>query len=298
MLEDGLLLSAFAALALGASSLLLAVAARAIGTVLATSATLVLALVPLGIAAVATDFSLRFEATPMLVLLCAGSLVAIAYLAAIESFRLGPVAVTSPIGSSAGAATVAAAFVILGERPTIGQWAGVVVTAVGVVLASIQRTREGAAVGRGPMYAVVGVVLGSIANAIVRDPVRELGPLEAIITQRTFTIVVLAALVALLAWRTLGVGSAFDPRRVELPPLGRGLVVLLLVLGIVDALAFLAFAYALLDAPAWLVGLVSQSGRALAVVGGIVLFKERPTLLQWSGIALLGGGLVVLSVSS
>src|SRR5687768_10516679 len=139
MIEDGLVLSALAAVALGVSTVLLAVASRWIGTVVATSATLVLALVPLGLVAVATDFSLRIDRRSTLVLFCAGAFVALAYLAAIESFRLGPVAVTSPIGSSAGAGTVAAAFVLLGERPTAGQWAGVLVTAVGVVLASLRK---------------------------------------------------------------------------------------------------------------------------------------------------------------
>jgi drug/metabolite transporter (DMT)-like permease len=299
VIEDGLALSALAAVALGVSTVLLAVAARRIGTVVATSATLVLALVPLGLAAALTDFSLRLEWRSTLVLLCAGALVAVAYLAAIESFRLGPVAITSPIGSSAGAGTVAAAFVLLGERPTAAQWAAVVITAVGVVLASLRRTEEGTTIdGPGPIYAVIGVVLGSVANALVRDPVRDLGPLEAIITQRTFTVLFLAAVIGLLAWRRVELASAFDPRSVDIGGFDRRIVTLLLVLGAVDALAFVAFAYALLDAPAWLVGLVSQSGRALAVIGGIVLFAERPSGLQWTGIALLGAGLAVLSVAA
>ena len=299
MLTDGLTLSAVAALALGASGVLLAVAARRIGTVPATAWTLVLALVPIGLIAPATDFSLSLTARPTLTLLCAGSLVAFAYLASIESLRRGPVSVTSPIASSTGAATVAAAFFLLGERPSAGQWAGVVVTAVGVVLASVRRTESGARLdGRGPVYGLVGALLGSVANAIVRDPIRELGPVEAIVIQRSFTIVALALFVGLLLWRHAAVAQAFVPRRSIFEGADRRLVALLLMLGLLDALAFLAFAYAILDAPAWLVGLVSQSGRALAVVGGVVLFAERPSRLQWTGIALLGAGLAVLSLFS
>lgn len=300
MIEDGLVLSALAAVALGVSTLLLAVAARRIGTVVATSATLVLAIVPLGIAAALTDFSLRLEWRSTFVLFCAGSLVAVAYLAAIESVRLGPVAITSPIGSSAGAGTVAAAFVLLGERPTLGQWAGVVLAALGVVLASLTRTGEGVRLaGLGPVYAVVGVILGSVANAIVRDPVRDLGPLQAIVTQRIATVAVVVVLVAgaaalTVAMRSSLVVTAARARR----PFDRRLLALLLALGLVDALAFLAFGYALVDTPAWLVGVVSQSGRALAVVGGIVLFRERPSGIQWTGIAGLGAGLVVLAAFS
>ena len=298
MLSDGLALSVASAVALGTSSLLLAVASRRVGTVLATAATLVLALIPIAAVAAGVGVSFSPDRESTLTLLFAGTLVAFAYLAAIESLRLGPVAVTGTIASATGAATVAAAFVLLGERPSAGQWLGVAVTAVGVVLASFHRNTGGVRLaGRGPLFGIVGVVLGAVANAIVRDPIRELGPLQAIITQRTFTIVALAVVVAILVWRRAAIASAFDPRQTTAHDWDARLVGLLLALGVVDAIAVLAFAYALLDAPAWLVGLVSQSGRALAVVGGVVLFHERPSHLQWTGIGLLGVGLLVLSVA-
>jgi len=297
--RDGLVLSIAAAAALGVNSLLLAIASRRVGTVLATAATLVLALLPIAAVAVGAGISFSADRDSTLVLLLAGTLVAFSYLATIESLRLGPVAITSTIASATGAATVAAAFILLGERPSAGQWVGIGVTAAGVVLASLRRAAGKARVdGLGPIFGVVGVVLGAIGNAIVRDPIRELGPLAAIITQRTFTIVALALVVSILVWRRAAIASAFDPRQTTAHHWDVRLVGLLLALGLVDAIAFIAFAYALLDAPAWLVGLVSQSGRALAVVGGVVLFHERPTGVQWTGIAVLGVGLVVLSVAS
>lgn len=299
-MTDGLALSIGAAVALGVSSVIAAVASRRVGTLVATAATLVLALVPLLALALVQGVSLPPPARPTLLLVGAGTLVAFAYLATIESLRLGPVSVTSPIGSAGGATTVAAAFVLLGERPTLGQWAGVVLAALGVVLASLTRTGDGVRLaGLGPVYAVVGVVFGSVANAIVRDPVRDLGPLQAIVTQRIATVAVVAVLVAGAACLTMTmrrslVATAARARR----PINRRLLALLLALGLVDALAFLAFGYALVDTPAWLVGVVSQSGRALAVVGGIVLFRERPSGIQWAGIAGLGAGLVVLAAFS
>ena len=299
-MTDGLALSIGAAVALGVSSVIAAVASRRVGTRVATGATLVLALVPLLALALVQGVSLPPPAQPTLLLVGAGTLVAFAYLAMIESLRLGPVSVTSRIGSAGGATTVAAAFVLLGERPTLGQWAGVVLAALGVVLASLTRTGEGVRLaGLGPVYAVVGVILGSVANAIVRDPVRDLGPLQAIVTQRIATVAVVVVLVAgaaalTVAMRSSLVVTAARARR----PFDRRLLALLLALGLVDALAFLAFGYALVDTPAWLVGVVSQSGRALAVVGGIVLFRERPSGIQWTGIAGLGAGLVVLAAFS
>lgn len=299
-MTDGLALSIGAAIALGVSSVIAAVASRRVGTLVATGATLVLALIPLLALALLQGVTLSPPARPTLLLAGAGTLVAFAYLATVESLRLGPVSVTSPIGSAGGATTVAAAFVLLGERPTAGQWAGVVLAALGVVLASLTRTGDGVRLaGLGPVYAIVGVLLGSVANAIVRDPVRELGPLQAIVTQRIATVAVVAVLVAAAASLTVTMRRSLvaTARRVR-RPIDRRLLALLLALGLFDALAFVAFGYALVDTPAWLVGVVSQSGRALAVVGGIVLFRERPSGMQWLGISALGAGLVVLAVFS
>lgn len=299
MLNDGLTLSTAAAGALGASSLLFALAARRLGTVLTTGVTLVLALVVLIVADVVAGTPITVDRRQTLTLLLAGTLVAFAYLATIESLRLGPVSVTSTIASSSGAATVAAAFVLLGERPSAAQWGGVSVTTLGVVLASL-RPGDGPSGlgGRGPLFGVLAVVVGSIANVLVRDPIRELGPLPAIVTQRTFTVLAFALIVGALVVRGSPVARAFDPRQASTHSWGHGLVVLVLALACLDALAFVAFAYALLDAPAWLVGLVSQSGRALAVVGAVVIFRERPSRLQWTGIATLAVGLVLLGTAS
>ena len=299
MLRDGLVLSMAAAAALGTSSLLLAVASRWVGTVLATAATLVLALLPIAAIAAGVRISFSPDRDSTLTLLLAGTLVAFAYLAAIESLRLGPVAVTSTIASATGAATVAAAFVLLGERPSAGQWVGVAVTAVGVVLASLRRTPGGTRLaGPGPLYGVVGVVLGSVANAIVRDPIRELGPLQAIITQRTFTIVALAVVVShprLAESRDRqrlrpapDDGARLGPAPRRAPPRARGRR-RHRVPGVRLRPARRARVARRPRLP--------ERPRARGV-GGVVLFHERLSHLQWTGIGLLGVGLVVLSVAS
>lgn len=299
MLDHGLALSGASATALGFSNLLFAVVARRLGTFLATAAALVLALVVLVAGAAVAGTTPTVDARQTLMLVLAGSLVAVAYLAAIESLRLGPVSITSTIGSASGAATVAAAFVLLGERPSAAQWAGVVVTAAGVVLVSVHvAAGPSGRSGRGPLYGVVAVLLGSVANVLVRDPIRELGPLDAIITQRTVTVVVLGVIVAILVSRRSSIVSAFDPRQASTHAWTPRLVVLVAALGCFDALAFVSFAYALVDTPAWLVGLVSQSGRSLAVIGGIALFAERPSRLQWAGMGILAAGMVILALAS
>ncbi|HWM11037.1 MAG TPA: EamA family transporter [Solirubrobacteraceae bacterium] len=303
-MSTGIALSALSSLALGLSTVALAIAARRVGTVVATAATLLIAFVPLSVLALAAGAEFAFPARSLLVVVVAGALVAVAYLAAIESLRRGPVAVTSPIGSATGAATVAAAFVLLAERPTAGQWAGCAVTAAGCVLASVTRTGGGMRlIGLGPVYALVGVVLGAIANVAVRDPIRDVGPLDVIVVERAATILALAVVLVVFgarlrrALRTpvpAGAGlAAPEPR-----PIDRRAAGLLLILGLLDAAAFVGFAYAIEVAPAWLVGVISQSGRALAVVAGVILFGERLERLQWTGVGTLALGLVLVSVTS
>ena len=68
---------------------------------------------------------------------------------------------------------------------------------------------------------------------------------------------------------------------------------LLGVVGLIDAVSFISFGYGLAYAPARLIGILSQSGRVIAVVGGVIFFHERLHRLQWAGVARVGAGLVM-----
>jgi len=70
----------------------------------------------------------------------------------------------------------------------------------------------------------------------------------------------------------------------------------LLTIGGLDALGFMTFAVGMAVAPAWLVGLVSQSGRIAASWAGVLLFGERVTRAQWAGIGLMVLGVVGVAV--
>jgi len=277
------------ALALGVNSILVAVSARRVGVLRTTGVSIVVAFALLvGWALVARlDFDLRGR--DWLVLSSLAAAAAAAFLASYRALQLGPLAVVSPVSATNGLMTVVFAFAFIGERPSTVQWCGIPLAAAGAVLASLRSGTGGrlSFVGAGPLFAVIGVATGAISNAGLRVPIREIGPVQAILVQRAFTIVYI--------WLLLLVVVAAPGLRMA-PRAGRGSrldVALLGTVGLLDAVSFLTFARGLAVAPAWLIGMLSQSGRAIAVVGGVLLFRERLAAHQWGGIALLAGGLVL-----
>lgn len=303
---SGVVYGLLTAVGIGVGNVLAAVATRRFGALKTTAATLAGALGFLLIYVVVGGIRLEMRLGLVLLLAGLGLAAGASYLASFQGLRLGPVSVVSPIGATTGAATVVFAFVLIGERPTLIQWIGIPVATIGAVLASLVIERGGKIhlTGAGPLFAAIGVATGAISNAVLRIPIREAGPVQAIVGQRTFTVIYvgLALLVASMVMRArgeslggvgdLGAGGSIPPSLLALVRFGGGLP-LMAVIALLDALSFVAFARAVLVAPAWLIGLISQSGRVISVLAGLLLFKERLGASQWVGIALVVVGLVL-----
>ncbi len=293
-----------AAVLLGTNTILTAIAARRWGVWRTTASSLIIAYGVLILYAFLAGIPFPLDAGglwPLMAVLgfAAGS----SYFASNHALKLGPVAVVSPIGSTTGVMTVVFAFLFLGERPDLIQWLGIPLAGLGVVLLSVEvdETGERRLIGWGPVFAFLGVVTGAVSNAGLRIPAREIGPVPTAIAQRTFTVLyVVIALVffvrnygndqkptSLRRWQVRA--GHPDDKRLGVKPW-----LLLLVLGILDAAAFIMFAEGLAIADAWLIGLLSQSGRIIAVGGGYLLFRERLAPLQWFGLALALGGLTLV----
>lgn len=305
---SGAFFGVLSALILGANTILIALAARWWGVWRTTASSLIIAFGVLLTYAAATDQTIPLDAGGFILLLIVlGFAAGASYFASHQGLRLGPVSVVSPIGSTTGAMTVVLAFVILGERPNLIQWVGIPLATIGVVLLSIEFKQSGRArlIGWGPLFAVLGVLTGAVSNAVLRIPVRDIGVIQTIIGQRTFTVAFV-----LLAWPFVMRANRARARVVEAASPAVGPVAvgpprqaeerlslkawsLLLVVGVLDAAAFLSFAQGLSLAPAWLIGLLSQSGRMIAIVGGYMLFRERLIGTQWLGLVLTVGGLVL-----
>ncbi len=296
-----------AALILGVNTILIAIAARWLGVWRTTASALVIAFGFLLLYAALTGQSIPLDAGGLLGLMALlGLAVGASYFASHQALRLGPVSVVSPIGATTGAMTVVLAFLILGERPDLVQWIGIPLATAGVVLLSLERSREGQVrlIGWGPLFAILGVVTGAVSNAVLRIPIRQIGDIQAIVTQRAFTVAFVVVAIPFVvhnsrtkARESATVGPQSDQVSGQIPASSAGLtpkaVGLLALIGFLDGAAFLAFAKGLTLAPAWLIGLISQSGRIIAIIGGYLLFQERLTSTQWFGLVLTIMGLIL-----
>lgn len=301
---EGLGWGAVAALAVGANGLAVAVAGRRIGSLWTTSVSIVIAFVFLCV--YATEAGLHFHIAGhewVVVALLAGASAGF-LLASYHSLSLGPIAVVSPVSATSGGVTALAAFALVGERPSVSQWCGIGAAAAGAVLISSRRSTQGRLrlVGPGPLFAVLGVVMVAISNAGLVMPIRTMGPVQAITALRGITVVyvwlLLSAVFLARHRRTLPVGGGPGEAQSQERRLGRSqpivvVLALLTVVGLLDALSFVSYARGVAVAPAWLITLVSQTGRGVSVAGGIVMFHERLSRRQWVGAALLASGVVL-----
>lgn len=308
------------AVTLGVNNLLTAVVTRRFGVLRSTTVTLTLAFAVMIGWAVTIDVPFEVTTGQLVFLGVLGMAAAGSFVGTYMALRLGPVSVVSPITALAGAMTVVYSYLWLGEEIRSLQWVGIAVAVVGAVLASlvIERGARIRLVTWGPVFAMIGVLVGAVSNAGLRIPIltegdpgygsfslpvlnipleNDLDPNLTVITQRAYTVLYVALLFVAVSWwrgrRTRSGGGPFalDAADQARFTLRKGW--LLIMVGLIDAVSFISFGYGLANAPAWLIGILSQSGRVIAVIGGVVFFKERLHSLQWLGVFLVGVGVAM-----
>lgn len=286
-MTEGVALGLAAALCWGITDLIAAIAARRVGTLRAAALSLTTSLVVLIGLLVVTQSEFRLEVWDLVRITAVGALAAVSTLALWAGLRRGPMTVVSPMAATVGAMTVVLAWAILGEQPRPIQWLAVPAAVVGCILASTTTALGGgrfSLVGRGPLFAAVAVVGFSFVAIGLREPIREVGWLPTIVLARTAnSAVVLMALAGSIRWPSLPGAGTVPGRRWA----GWRLPGLVLVAGVLDALGFSAFAFGFEVAPVWLIGLLSSFAPAIGVLGGLLLFGERPARRQWYGAAAI-----------
>ncbi len=319
----GTIFGLITAVTLGVNNLLTAVVTRRFGVLRSTLTTLSIAFVVMIGWAVTIGVPFRVTTSQLVFLGVLGMAAAASFVGTYMALRLGPVSVVSPITALAGAMTVVYSYLWLGEEIRAVQWVGIAIAVGGAVLASlvIERGARIRLVTWGPVFAMIGVLVGAVSNAGLRIPIltaadfgygdfslpilniplqNDLDPNLTVITQRAYTVLYVALLFVAVTWwrnrRRRPGGGPFALEAADQTRVTWRMGWLLILVGLIDAVSFISFGYGLANAPAWLIGILSQSGRVIAVIGGVVFFKERLRRLQWLGVALVGVG-VVMSIA-
>ncbi|HEX2755967.1 MAG TPA: DMT family transporter [Candidatus Limnocylindrales bacterium] len=296
----GLELGLIAAVCWGSTDVSAAIAGRRLGSlgvtaiVQATSLAAILALCLVR----GSWFPTKIE--DVVVAVVTGVVAAGAYVSFFTALRIGPLSVVSPVVAAYGGLTVILAVLVRGETLTSLQAVGAALATLGVILTGLVSDggwRNTKVAGKGVGFAIVALVCFAILTIGLAGPIRSAGWLPVLLTARIAN----AATVALV----MLVVMVFRPRAAapllaqatDRPP-GRLPTAVLAAIagGALDIAGFVAFAFGLEQAPAWILGLASSFGPVVSVVVAVVLWGERLQPSQWIGLAGIGLGLVAVAL--
>jgi drug/metabolite transporter (DMT)-like permease len=270
---------------------------RTTGVVVPTTCLIIVAVFVL------TGGSLPANPVVFLGAMTSGLLGSVVYFSAYAALRAGPVSIVVPIIFGYGGLTVFSSILLLGERPSPVSLVAASIATCGILLAGIRLDGSGQArlVGRGVAFAFVALV-GITAITIVSTLViREVGWLSSFTVARVTNTVVVGSTLLLLGQRrrrrehAQGRLDPVDTTSVPIRRAGWRILALLLILGALDVTGVSLFLAGLQAGPTWLVGLTSSIAPIVGIVGGVTLFRERPSRPQWAGIALVVAGGLLLS---
>jgi len=276
----------FTALGWGTADFAAALSGRRIGSVLTVGISQAVGLVVIVVAFVATGQGFGADGFQTAVLLLNGGLAAAAYICLYRGLELGPVALVSPIVGAYAAITILLAVVFAGESLLGLALLGTALTLAGAVLAStdLKVARGGIhMMHAGVPWAIGAMAIFGVATFITGLMAGDVGWGSATLLSRAGN----CFFVALLVFRMRGQ----VPRNPALTSLALASFV-----GIADVGGIIAYTLGTQGGNLSITTAVSASFILIPVVGGLVFFKERPAASQLVGVALVGGGLVLLGL--
>jgi len=232
--------------------------------------------------------ALRLTAGSTVAILASGVLGTASFFLFYRGLQLGPIAIVSPVFASSAAIPVVLSVVLLGERLSRLAAVGAAATLIGVVLASSGggESADGTTRARGGVpFAVAACVAWGIASFLIGRTSREVGWYLPTLGARGVQFVLAVAVVGVLWARG---------RRVTVPrPAQAGFAS---VAALADAAGVAFFARGSEVGLVSVVSAVSSTFPLVVITVGVAMFGERPTRVQWVGIATTVVGLVLLGL--
>jgi len=204
-----------------------------------------------------------------------------------RALAIGPISVLSPIVSGYAMVTLLLAIILLDERLGVAAAFAVVVSVIGIVLASsglrhIFRVERLDA--HGLLFALAAMVLIGAFVLGVSVKADDLGWLVPVFLARLFsTVFVFASLIRGGGWR--------------LPDRSPRVIGALVALALLDTAGYVSFNLGTERADTAIVAAASAPYAVIPVVAGVLFFHERPTPVEWAGVGLVIAGLVLLGLA-
>jgi drug/metabolite transporter (DMT)-like permease len=285
----GILLGLTAALSWGLADYFAAVASRRSGAFRVVLGFHLVAMVLLSLLLVATDEGLgEVTGGDLAWLVLIGLLGGLSYLAFYRALAIGPISIVSPIVSAYAAVTVVCAVLIGGERLGGGETAAIVVVLFGVLLASSDLAQLGAL----ERIALLGILLALATAILIGVYVYGIayfsavyGWLVPIVLARGFSALFLVAV-------SLRGGEWRFPDR------SPRLLATIAFIAVIDTVGYVAFNFGVRHADTSVVATAAAPYSVVPIVAGVVLLHERPRAAQWTGVALVITGLILLGLSA
>jgi drug/metabolite transporter (DMT)-like permease len=282
----GLGLAVTAALVTGVAQVSMTTLSRRMGTTITSSLVLTASL--LWILPTVIGHSIPGSAAWWTTVLALGVANGAAFLLAVEAFRLGPLTRVGPIAATSSIVTVIMASVLLGETLPPVAWVAAPIAAVGAILCvvapPIAHQVQSWVPERGPLLMICSVVLIGLFTVGFRDPTRESGWAPAVLVGRLATVGTVVAVLGFQAIRTRRARSTNESVGGYVRP---GIAAA--AIGLLISIAQVLILASLEVGPAWVTGAAMAVSTGTVVVAGMLLFQERPTRQQWTGI----GGIAV-----
>jgi drug/metabolite transporter (DMT)-like permease len=277
------------ALGWGLADFIAAIVSRRVGVVAALLLAQFAGLICLGVFFVVTHPSLEASGTQVALLVGNGLIASVAYYSLYKALELGPIALVSPIVSAYAAFTIVLAVVFLNEAIGGAVLVGMLVTFGGVALAStdLRALRSGGAMhGPGVRFGLVSMLAFGASTFLIARLARDLGWWMPVTISRITTTTALL------------VGSAILHREPSFQKVDARSFVECAVIGVGDVGGLILYARGSQLGMVSIVAAASAAYAVIPVIGGLVLFRERPVVNQLVGIAAVFVGLLVLGLAS
>lgn len=283
VLSEGILFSIFAMIGYGLADFLAKKAVDKYGPIISlkiaiTSGTLAILLYSL--------FSIKFPAlsfNTIIFVLLTGITGAIGWIAFYKSLKQGKVSIISPIASSWGIISFILAIAVLSEKLTLSQVLASISIFIGIFLVSVDWKKFSIDI-KNKFYSGVGLALLAmitfgISAFFSKFVVDEVGAFYSVIFVRAILIPILL------------VYPSNNKEKFNI-----NFIWLLILIGIIDALAYLSFNFGLLTGLVSIVSAITSAAPFIVVLLAYFFLKEKLKTNQYLGILLIIIGFISLSL--